>query len=170
MTHTDIPPGVYGMARRAFIGEINRQNMAATVETLQYSTEPYQPGPSLKAEVLDRTTSFMAAETNLRALLRPGLDEADVAETLARWMLYIAGASVNAEQLIKAMLTAATPEIEKAFAMRVDLEFRERAPAAAIVSELNPIKTAERAIWYAAGRLLLQAAGMAYMPLGEGLG
>jgi hypothetical protein len=168
MTDTDIPPAVYGMARRAFITEMDGQNMAATVDTLQYSTEQYRPGPYLKAEVLDRVTSLTRAEVDLRKLLRPDLDEADVAETLARWMLYIAGASIDVEKAIKAMLTSAIPEIEKAFAERVRLELVAHASSLRVLRPNNAVELdthaySEQRGWFAAANVVLKAAGMTYI-------
>lgn len=127
MTNTHNRGPVYGAARKAFIDMIQaRQKQTAWDILGQAAMLNANDGVGAqmrKLEAIERVTTLVAAEHDLGKLLRPGLDEDDWAETMARWLLYLAGGTVDVDKALTAILDAVTPAIEADFAARLDKEF-----------------------------------------------
>lgn len=128
MTPEQLSKGpVFAAARRAFTHFVLDEARNSTASRLDYSGTTRES--MLKVEVLERISALTRAEADLSALLRPDLTEADFAETLARWMLYLAGGDVNVDRAITKVLEAVAPLIEQDMALKIAAVLeREAAP------------------------------------------
>lgn len=130
MTDTTIRGPVYGAARKAFIDMIQARQKQTSWDILgqaaMLNANDGVGAQMRKLEAIERVTTLVAAEHDLAKLLRPGLDEGDWAETMTRWLLYLAGGTVDIDKAITAILDAVTPQIEMAFAKRLADEFERR--------------------------------------------
>lgn len=127
MTDTPMRGPVYGAARRAFTDVVRARQKDTAWQILGQAAilNPHDGAGAqvMKLEAIERVTTLTAAENDLAKLLKPGLDEGDWAETMARWMLYLAGGTVDVDKAIDAMLEAVVPQIEADFAARLAKEF-----------------------------------------------
>lgn len=126
MTPEQLSKGpIFAGARRAFTDFVIDETRRAAERRLD--TSGTMRDAMLKVEVLERVSSLAHAEKDLAALLRPDLTEADFAETLARWMLYLAGGDVPVDIALTKVLEAVAPLIEQDLGLRIAAELERQA-------------------------------------------